>query len=115
MTELEIMAARAFEKFAAETGQSANWAYLSEERKQAWMCEIIFYVDHVTSKLLEKLKPIGPATQNMGAYAAGYNDGIAVERMALQNLLEKISEDYKNQFNQRLEIIKEKERQSNLG
>jgi len=115
MTELEIMAAKAFEKFGSATGQSVSWSYLSEERKQAWMCEIIFYVDHVTSKLKEKLKPVGQATQNMGAYAAGYNDGIAVERMALNNLLEQLGEDYKNQFNQRLEIIAEKERQSKLG
>jgi len=114
MTELEKMAAQAFEKFGKETGQSVSWAYISEERKQAWMCEIIFYVDHVTSKLNEKFKPTAPS-QAMGAYAAGYNDGITIERMAIQRLIESIGEEYKRQFNERLEINKEKERQNKLG
>lgn len=114
MSELETMAARAFEKFAAAIGQTANWAYLSEERKQSWMCEIIFYVDHVNSKLKEKIKPMGTQPPG-GAYAAGYNDGIAVERMAIMNLIETLGDDYKNQFNERLENIKEKERQAQLG
>lgn len=114
MTELETMAARAFEKYGLATGQPVNWSYLSEERKQAWMCEIIFYVDHVNSKLKEKIKPMGTQAPG-GAYAAGYNDGVAVERMAILNLIETLGEDYKNQFNLRLDIIAEKERQSKLG
>ena len=116
MTELETIAAQAFEKYSRlTTGKPASWAYLSEERKEAWMKEIIFFVEHISDKLKDKFKtPPQRSNPNVGAYTAGYNDGIITERLSIVNFIDMIDTEYKNQLEQYREVKQEEKRRTHL-
>lgn len=115
MTELESLAAQAFDKYSrATTGFAGNWAYLSEERKQAWMKEMIFFIEHISDRLKAKFKAPPKSNPSGGAYAAGFNDGIATERLSITNFIEMLDTEYKDQFNQRTAVVAEAKRQEKL-
>lgn len=116
MTELESLAAQAFERYAKlTTGQKANWEYLSDERKEAWMKEVIFYIEHISKRLKTKFKPVPPASNaNAGAYTAGYNDGIATERLSITNFIAMLDKDYVAQLEDFKSKLAEKKRRSHL-
>lgn len=115
MTELESLAAQAFEKYSRlTTGKPANWTYLSEERKQAWMKEMIFFIEHISDRLKTKFKAPPRSNPSGGAYAAGFNDGIATERLGIMNFIEMLDTEYKDQLDQRAGHEAEKKRRSHL-
>lgn len=114
MTELESLAAQAFERFAKLKGQKADWTYLSEERKVAWMKEMIFFIEHISDRLKTKFKAPPRSNPNGGAYATGFNDGLTTERLSITNFIEMLDEDYKDQLDQRESVQIEKKRRNHL-
>lgn len=115
MTELESLAAQAFEKYSRlTTGKPASWTYLSEERKQAWMKEMIFFIEHISARLKTKFKAPPRSNPSGGAYAAGFNDGIATERLSIMNFIEMLDNEYVDQLEQRAGAEAEKKRRSHL-
>ena len=115
MTELESLAAQAFDKYSrATTGHSGNWAYLSEERKQAWMREMIFFIEHISDRLKTKFKAPPRSNPSGGAYATGFNDGIATERLSITNFIDMLDTEYKEQYDQRIQVQAELKRQEKL-
>ncbi len=115
MTELESLAAQAFEKYSRlTTGKPASWTYLSEERKQAWMKEMIFFIEHISDRLKTKFKAPPRSNPSGGAYATGFNDGITTERLSIMNFIEMLDTEYADQLNQRANIEAEKKRRSHL-
>lgn len=115
MTELESLAAQAFEKYSRlTTGKPANWTYLSEERKQAWMKEMIFFIEHISDRLKTKFKVPPKINPNGGAYAAGFNDGLSTERLSIMNFIEMLDTDYKDQLDQHKSVITEQKRRNRL-
>lgn len=59
MKKLEKIAEAMFERFCKEeTGIDGNWAYLSHERKSAWMDEAYRSIEYVVKTMQETLKPL---------------------------------------------------------
>lgn len=113
MTKLERLAASAFERYSRlTTGKPANWTYLSQERKEAWMKEMIFFVEHISDRLKTEFKAPPKSNPSGGAYAAGYNDGMATERLSIMNFIEKLDTDYINDLEQFKDINNEKKRRA---
>ena len=100
MTELEQLAKEAFDRFCVLTGEKANWIYISEDRKIAWMKEVIFLSDFFSEKMREKFKRVPEINPQTGSFALGYNQGIAMERTATINFIEYVDNDLKEQLDQ---------------
>lgn len=115
MKELESLAALAFERYSKlTTGHRSDWKYLSEERKEAWMKEVIFYIEHISDRLKIKFKTPPRVNETGGAYAAGFNAGLTTERLSIINFIDMLDTEYKNQLQEYKDIRQEKKRRSRL-
>lgn len=115
MKELESLAAQAFERYTLMTsGRKANWTYLSEERKEAWMMEMIFFIEHISNRLKGKFKAVAPTNSTAGAYSAGYNDGVATERLSIMNFIDMLDTEYIAQLEEYKAQVAEKKRRNRL-
>ena len=115
MTKLERLAASAFERYSRlTTGKPANWTYLSQERKEAWMKEMIFFIDHISERLKTEFKAPPRSQPSGGAYAAGFNDGMATERLSIMNFIEQLDTKYIEELEQFQAVQAEKKRRSYL-
>lgn len=115
MTKLERLAASAFERYSRlTTGKPANWTYLSEERKEAWMREMIFFIEHISDKLKTEFKAPPKSNPSGGAYATGFNDGLTTERLSIVNFIEQLDTQYIADLEQFKDVQSEKKRQGHL-
>ena len=115
MKELESLAAQAFERYSLlTTGRKASWTYLSDERKEAWMMEMIFFIEHISDRLKVKFKAVAPTNAQAGAYSAWFNDGVATERFSIINFIEMLDTEYIAQLEDYKAILAEKKRRSHL-
>jgi hypothetical protein len=115
MTKLEQLAASAFERYARlTTGRPASWTYLAQDRKEAWMKEMIFFIEHISDRLKAEFKAPPRSNPNAGAYAAGYADGMATERLSITNFIEQLDTKYVEDLEYFKAVNAEKKRRSNL-
>ena len=104
MTPLEKLAEELFVRFAKqESNVEANWAYLNNVRKIAWMDDVLLIADHVLNDLQNTVKPLEPASKVATSYEMGYNQGRGLERTQFITVLEK----YRADLNDDLDIFKE--------
>ena len=97
MNKLEHLAKGAFEHYSERiTGYVENWNDLSEERKKAWMLDILCITDHIIEKLVGEFKEIPTLRPNTTSYFKGYNDGMMEERITVKNFIENILEELEN-------------------
>ncbi len=112
MTEVERLAKEAFERYVlATTGKDAYWTHLSDDRKVAWMHEVIFLMDFLATSVHKKFKEV-PPQQNNNVYATGYYTGMATERAAMIELIQYLKNDLKRQveeFKQQQKILEQQD------
>ncbi len=98
MTELEQLAKEAFQRYVlATTGKDGYWTHLNNDRKVAWMKEVIFLMDFLATSVHKKFKEVPPA-QNNNVYAQGYYSGMATERTSMIELIQYLKNDLKKQL-----------------
>ena len=99
MLQVEQLAKELFDRYCLLTvNKQGLWAYLSTERKIAWMKEVIFFTDFLASSIKGKIKPLPPFRQNETVYMTGYQNGLLEERTATINLIEYVDQDLKKQL-----------------
>lgn len=103
MKKLESMAADLFVKFSLEeTGKKSNWTYLSKERKAEWMKDVLKVANHFLESIQADFKPLGKS-QGSTVYESALLEGIRIERMNSQQMLEQIYEDLNNELEEFLD------------
>lgn len=90
MKNLETLAREVFDRFAKNSGSKADWNYLSEERKLAWMQDVLLISEYFLNDVKSQLKPI-PFNQKFSTvYETAYNEGLRSERVAFTTLVEDV-------------------------
>jgi len=97
MTQLEILAKESFERYAVRVvGHRSNWDYISKERKQAWMEEVItmsdYFIENFRNKISSKAKP----ARGQSGFENGMSSGILQERQDILNFLQQLDDKLKS-------------------
>ena len=101
MKPLEEIASSMFERFAViETGQQADWNYLSHERKKAWISDVITIATYVLEELQGVVKPTDIPPKVATSYQMGYTHGQSVERTQFITVLQQCKEQLEAEFNE---------------
>lgn len=90
MKNLEGLARELFTRFAENSEVSADWDYLSDERKLAWMQDVLTISNYFLGNMKSEIKPIPNIQKFSTVYEAAYNDGLRSERVAVTSLVENI-------------------------
>lgn len=97
MKQLELMASELFHSFARMQGSSANWNYLSEERKKAWIRDVMVMARYFLVQLQKEVKPM-PNRNAYTSFESGFVAGQKSERLAFQQLVEEIYKQLENEY-----------------
>lgn len=99
MNNLESLAKTRFEQYSkSETGKVLNWYHLPQERKVAWMQEVLDGFEFIIKNLKDRLK-LDPVPGRMNTtYALGRAEGINSEKMRYIQELTLLAEDLHNEL-----------------
>jgi hypothetical protein len=97
MKQLERMASELFHSFARMEGREANWDYLSEERKKAWIRDVMVMARYFVVQLQKEVKPM-PNRNAHTSFESGFVAGQKSERLAFQQLVEEIYNQLENEY-----------------
>lgn len=94
MKDLEGIARDLFTKFhMKETGKVGNWDYLSDERKLAWMQDVMHIADFIIKEIKSEIRPLPISTSTGTAYESGFMAGLRSERIQNEKIINAIEED----------------------
>lgn len=99
MKHLEKMAAELFHSYARMEGSSADWDHLSNERKKAWIRDVMVMARYFVVQLQKEVKPM-PNRNSHTSYESGFVAGQKTERIAFQTLVEEIYEQLEQQYDE---------------
>ena len=92
MKTLQGLAREKFEEFAIrETGRTANWDYLSDERKLRWMKDIFKIASYLVHEIMKDFKPLRNEKAST-SFEAGYNEGVRSERASHITIISQIQQ-----------------------
>jgi hypothetical protein len=97
MSDLHQLAQDLFYEYSRKENKVANWQYLNDERKLAWMTEVLVVWDKLVEDLKSQIRPANTTTQST-TYAMGYNDAVIVERRDFLAILERTNSKLKTQL-----------------
>jgi hypothetical protein len=99
MKTLEQLAREAFQEFAIKKmDTSANWHYLSPERKAQWMKEISDIYEICVKQVIDSLKTGANNVSGAASYERGFAAGQAHEANRIFCKMEYIKEEMKRQL-----------------
>ena len=96
MTQLEVLAKEMFERYAVRVaGHKSNWDYISDERKLAWMEEVLvmsdYFIENFRANLNKKPTPI----RGNSGFENGHAAGVIKERQETLNFIQHLDEQLK--------------------
>lgn len=99
MKTLETMAAEMFHNFAKQEGISADWNYLSPNRRLAWMEDVMIVMNYFMDEIAKEIRPLKQPGQLSTVGERFFFAGQMEER----KLFHQMTEDIHNQLKQQLE------------
>lgn len=98
-SDLEKLAQAMFERHSLDfNGVKANWYYLGQNRKIAWVKEAHYFSRFVLEKFkvhVNSPMKLGPAQTT---YENGYNHGLLNERSSLSQVIQQLEENLDEQL-----------------
>jgi hypothetical protein len=102
MSDLYELAQDLFYEYSKKENKVANWQYLNDERKLAWMEEVVVIWDKLLVDLQSQIRPANTSPQST-SYAMGYNEAVKAERRDFLDLLDRANNKLKEQLEQFIE------------
>ena len=98
MKNIELIASRNFNDFAAQQQSNASWAYLSKPRQLAWVKEVLFQMQWALGEIETAIPPPAPNLNTVASFERGVEYGIQMESRRLQAKFKELKDILDSQF-----------------